>query len=76
MPKTHVYDSFEKNIYRHSYFISPNVHLFVCFFSGGGCCCCLFLFFGRRGVFSFTVTYELKSKGFCTVTVCMTSMTS
>lgn len=75
MPKTHVYDSFEKSIYRHSYFISPNVHWFLCFFQGGGVVGC-FLFFGRRGVFSFTVTYELKSKGFCTVTVCMTSMTS
>lgn len=46
MPKTHVYDSFEKNIYRHSYFISPNVHLFVCFFSGGGVVVAYFYFLG------------------------------
>lgn len=46
MPKTHVYDSFEKNIYRHSYFISPNVHLFVCFFQGGGVVVAYFYFLG------------------------------
>lgn len=51
MPKTHVYDSFEKNIYRHSYFISPNVHLFVCFFQGGGGVVVAYFYFLGGGVY-------------------------
>lgn len=76
MPKTHVYDSFEKNIYRHSYFISPNVHLFVCFFQGGVLLLLIFIFWEEGCIFFYCHLWVKIKRFLHSDCVCMTSMTS